>query len=250
LTVLEILSFDPQVTYYSLTHVAQSLGISKSTAHRLLAALVRHDFVAKDEVTKKYSLGWGLYRLAHRVPDRANIHAASRPLIEQVGRELQETINLGYRDGAQVIIVDSWSARQGLTIETSVGVREPLHATALGKALLIDESADAVARLIGVRYEAFTPKTLTTLESFMADLAVSRDRSYTIDDEEFYPGIRCVGAPVRDHSAKAVAGVSVSGPAQRLSGQQFADVVEHLNALAMSVSRQLGYAGQSVFSPR
>lgn len=249
LTTLEILASDPHTQLHSLTSVARQLGTSKSTAHRLLAALMSHDFVAQDEETRKYRLGWGLYRLAHRVPDRGNIYAAARPLMEEAGRELQETVNLGYRDGTQVIIVESWSSRQGLTIETAVGVREPIHATALGKSLLMDFDSEVVGRLAGTRYEGFTGTTLTTLEALMDDIAASRERGYTLDNEEFYVGIRCVGAPVRDHTGKVVAAVSISGPAQRLTGERFDAVVSRVGRLARDVSRALGFAGASVFKP-
>jgi DNA-binding IclR family transcriptional regulator len=249
LTLLEALAADPNIHAHTLTALARNLGVSKSTAHRLLSALMTHDFVAQDSITKRYRLSWGLYRLAHRVPDRSSIHAAARPLMEKAGLELQETINLGYRDGLQVIIVESWSSRQGLTIETTKGVREPLHGTSLGKSLLIDFDRDDLLKLFGDRpLPRFSPKTLTTVDELVTDIALSRSRGYTLDDEEYFAGIRCVGAPVRDHTGSVVAAVSISGPAQRLAGEGFNLATRRLGRLALDISHELGFDGSSVFS--
>jgi IclR family transcriptional regulator, KDG regulon repressor len=127
-------------------------------------------------------------------------------------------------------------------VPSSVGRRNPAHCTAVGKALIAylpDEELEGLMRRRGLK--AHTPKTITTPVLLRRELATIRERGYAIDDEEIEKGLRCIGAPVRDHSGRVVASLSVAGPAFRLTRARTSSVARLVAKAADALSAELGY---------
>src|SRR5690606_14566208 len=98
-----------------------------------------------------------------------------------------------------------------------VGSRVPAHTSGGGKALLAELPEPAAARLFqGCAFDAYTDKSIRSLDALLKELALVRRRGFAVDDEEYEPGVRCVGAVIRDHMGKAVAALTVTGPTARM----------------------------------
>lgn len=249
LSVLEVLGASGDGAT-GVTRMARELGVSKSTAYRLLAALAEHDLVVQDQRTKKYRLGWGLYRLAHQVLDRSEVHEAARPFLERFGRLNDTYVNLAAREGTELILIECFAPNNGLIIQNSLGLREPLYCTSLGKALLWDfELEELLSLFTGVAFRRFTEHTLATVGDLHADILLSRERGYALDDREYLSEIRCVSCPVRDHTGAVVAAVSTSGLAEDYQGQPLVGYVSRLRSLAIGISQALGFKSGDVCSP-
>lgn len=247
LTILLLLADSPGLRPLGVTDVATRLGVSKSTAHRLLTTLVKYNFVTRGDPGGKYRLGWALYEVARRLPHATGVHAIAQPLILEASGELGETVNLAVRSGDKMVIIESLGAPTALRVDPPKGVPCPLHTSSLGKALLLDLDQAALRQLLGGRELAATsPRSITTVEDLCEDLAVSRRRGFTLDDEEGAEGVRCAGAPVRDHQGEIVAAVSVSGPTQRLAGERLAQAAGRIRQLALRISRGIGFEGEAV----
>lgn len=202
----------------SLGEIAATVDLPKSTVHRLVAALAAEDLVAQ-EPGGRARLGNGLARLAaagrEALPDRL------RPVLLELRRELDETVDLAVLDDDAVRFVDQVAAPRRLRAASAVGELFPLHCTANGKALLAAlPAAEATARL-PQRLPRFTPQTITARKRLLAELATVRREGVAFDREEHTEGICAVGAAVLDPTGP-VAALSVPVPAQRFAGREAA----------------------------
>ena len=245
LAIVNILADSPGLRPLGVTEIAAQLGVSKSTAHRLLTTLAEFNFVTRGVPAGKYRLGWAVYQVAHRLPHATGVHAMAQPLMRAACDELGETVNLAIRFDSRMVIVESQGS-PGLRVETPRGVPCPLHNSAAGKALLLDLDLTALSDLVGSNpLPRTSTRTITAVGALHADLVASRRRGYTRDDEESAEDICCVGAPVRDHHGEIVASVSVTGPAHRLVGPRLEYAGRRLHRLALDISQGIGFAGES-----
>ena len=163
-----------------------------------------------------------------------------RALSDLAGRS-GETANLGALVGFMVLYVDRADSPQALRWQLGVGERVPAHCSGLGKAILAYLSADAVERLLPPRLDALTSKTITDRRAFIENLAETRRRGYAVDDEEFMEGVRCVAMPIIGPGGEAVAAVSISGPAFRITENVIRSETASLREATGSIGRQLGF---------
>ena len=156
--------FDADVDDLGLGEIAERSGLRASTAHRIVRALVHGGLLAQDSRTERYHLG---ARLAVLGPDGDRRYGLdlAQPDLDGLARSTGEAASLGVRSGGDVVVVlraESGSA----ALRPTHGARVPLHASAMGKALLAfgpAEPAEAVAELEPL--ERFTPHTLTARRS-------------------------------------------------------------------------------------
>ncbi|MGH3716987.1 MAG: IclR family transcriptional regulator [Micromonosporaceae bacterium] len=223
-----------------LSAIARATGLSTSTVHRILQELVGLGWVREGE-ERDYLIGPGLLRLAGRGADDSDIARLARPVLRTLGDRTGYTVHFGLRHGDEAVYVDKLEGRGGYGMRSRIGDAMPLHCTAIGKAVLSALDDDEV-RLIVTRSgaPARTPKTLTTAEALLADLALVRTRGWSVDDEENHPRIRCVGAVVKDHRGLPVGAISVSGLVFDMEREHIARLAPLVVRTAQQVSSALG----------
>ncbi len=239
---LSILSaFTPSQPEMRLADFA-GLGLHKSTLYRLLEVLRAHRLVELDTATGRYRLGLRLFELGMLVVNHLELtRCAQRPLdalVERTG----ETAHLGVLDGGEVVSIGRAESPHALRMPGAVGRRNPAHCTAIGKVLLAHlPEPEQRAHLASTPLRALTRRTLVRPDQLLRELRAVRQRGYAIDDEEIYPGVRCVGAAVRNHTGTVVAAVSVAGPTTRLPREHFPRFAAEVLKAADEVSRGLGF---------
>src|SRR5262249_15246364 len=124
--------------------------------------------------------------------------------------------------------------------------RVPAHCSGLGKAILANVGTDAVEHLLPARLEAQTEHTITDRRAFLQNLAETRRRGYALDDEEFMEGVRCVAMPILGPGGEAVAAVSISGPAFRITDDVIRSEIASLREATEAIGRQLGFDQRGV----
>jgi IclR family KDG regulon transcriptional repressor len=227
-----------------LAELCGHLKLHKSTVHRLLMVLEHHRLVDKNPDTGRYRLGMRLFELGSRAVAVLDLREVSRPLLEQVLRETEETVHLCALDHDEIVYLEKLEPQRSVRLTSRVGRRVPAYCTAVGKAILAETSEVEVnAILRRSEMKRITPKTITTLAAMHNELSAIRARGYAIDDEENEEGVRCVGAAVRDHSGRAVAAISASGPAFRVSREKVPEIAESVMRAAGALSRELGFSG-------
>ncbi len=212
-------------------------GLPKSTASRLLSALERHGLLRRDGAGA-FLPGPVLTRYAGRA-GTADLVTAAQPVLERLGEKTGETVNLAVLSGGsggeveQVAQVDS---RFLLGAMNWVGLRVPLHCSALGKVFV----AFGATELPRGPLERRTVHTVTDRARLAAQLAEIRKIGYGVAVEELEPGLIAVAAPVRGRGGQVIAALSVSGPSIRLGQAQIAEIGELLVSEADAFSASLG----------
>ncbi|GER23332.1 IclR family transcriptional regulator [Zafaria cholistanensis] len=239
ITVLEILSREGHA---GVSEVASEMGIHKSTASRLLGALVAREIVQQNRERGKYQLGFGILRLAASIPGRLSLVQETGPVLQDLAAEYRETANLAVLRANYAVNVDQAMGPATLATQDWVGSLTPLHATASGKVLLAALPAEERQRILGeTGLPAFTAQTLTSRPRLEKELLEVARTGLAFTEEEYEIGLNAAAVPVRDHLGKVIASVSVSGPSFRFRPKEQPGLLESLKQAGLEISRRMGY---------
>ena len=224
-----------------LPALSAALGTTRSTTHRLAAALVERRFLTFVP-REGYRLGPKLMELGFRAQATMAVAQVARPHLERLSETCEDTIHLGVLDGEWALYLDKIPGRRRVEISSRVGERQPVWSTGLGKALILDlgEARWRDFYRVGEARGAHPPRDLDTWLTRMRDYA---ERGVAFDHEENEPEVRCVAAPIRDASGAIVAGLSVSSTAQYMDAGRMEHLTGEVRATARTISRALGWSG-------
>ena len=241
LDLLELLAGQGEL---SVASISAELGLARSTTHRLLTTLAARGYVRQDSESGLYAVGLRTFEVgtAYRLPDQ--ISDVTRPVMRELNRQFNETIALAVLDGDEAVYVDVIESSQTLRTFARVGARVPLYCTGVGKALLMGYGPADLSRYMKIcRFARHTPFTLTNADALSAELQKAASVGYILDREEFHNGVRCGAAPIRDHTGRIVAALSISGPAYRVVDKLWVTMAGAIGAAARELSRTGGYRG-------
>jgi IclR family transcriptional regulator, KDG regulon repressor len=224
-----------------ISALAARLGLAKSTVHRLATTLVEYDMLEQNRETGKYRLGLALFELGTLVRRKMDAASASHTEITALAESTGETVQLALLDHLSVLYIRIRESKQAVRMSSSLGSRAPAHCTSVGKALLAHQPAELVAQVVENGLKRYTMNTITDPAVLKEELASVRARGYAVDDEEIEVGLRCVAAPIRDHSGHVVAAISVAAPVQRMTKKNIQSTIPGVVAAAEAISRRLGY---------
>jgi len=225
-----------------LKAICDLTGIHKSTAHRFLKHLERERYLIRTEAGA-YLIGPRLSQMSTRGNQGATLQAVARPILWELWKSTQETVNLAVLDQSTVLYVDVIESPHEFRLSSRVGTRRSLHVTALGKALSAFLPAEQrESALSTITFQPSTPKTILNLLQFRQELEKIRRQGYAVDDEEAVQGARCVSAPILNSDGEPVAAVSVSGPVTRVSPNQVAALAGAVCAAARAISAAMGFS--------
>jgi DNA-binding IclR family transcriptional regulator len=225
-----------------LADVAIAAGVHKSTAHRIIMSLESQRLIARDPATSKYRLGLRLFELGSAAIAQFNIRDRARRFLEMVVNEAGETVHLCVMDAGEVLYLDKIEPVRSIRLSSRIGLRNPAHCTAVGKAMMAwlpETEVEAIAQRHGLR--RFTPTTITTLAELRAEFIKIRACGYAVDDEEHEDGVRCIAAAVRDHSGRPAAAISISAPSFRIPREKLAIFATTICKAAQELSQEWGY---------
>jgi DNA-binding IclR family transcriptional regulator len=218
-------SFDDTRTELGVAEIARALGVHKSTASRLAAALERAGFLARSG--QRYRLGVEVIRLGSVALRSFDLVATMQPAMEKLSQRTGETVNLAVPDGADVLNVAEVPSTYILSCSGGwIGRRTRPHAVANGKVLL----AHGVLP-VPLTMERYTSRTITEPDALAEELAAVRRDGYATAVAELEDGLVAVAAPVFDPAGTCVAALSVSGPEFRMLPETL-DGLGHLCASA------------------
>ena len=224
----------------SLAEISREVDAHKSSVFRVLTTLKAAGFLEKDPLSGKYRLGLKILDLAGRVWGRYDIRQIATPYMEELARETGEVIHLAVLDGSDIVYLEKKGQGQVLTVATRLGGRNPAYASSMGKILLADLSKSELKAIFGRgKLEKLTPNTIDEIPKLIEELARIREQGFALDNEETFPGIRCVGAPIRDAGGKVVAAVSVTVPAQRMDDKRVRELWRLVTNTARMISERV-----------
>jgi DNA-binding IclR family transcriptional regulator len=225
-----------------LKAICDRTGIHKSTAHRFLKHLEHERYLIRTEAGA-YLIGPRLSQLSPRGNQEATLQAVARPILWELWKSTQETVNLAVLDQGTVLYVDVIESPHEFRLSSRVGTRRSVHVTALGKALAAFLPAELRESILGsIAFQPATPRTIGNLVQFRQELEKIRRQGYAVDDEEAVQGARCVSAPILNSDGEPIAAVSVSGPVTRVSPNQVAALAGAVTSAARGISVAMGFS--------
>lgn len=204
-----------------ISEIARGLGIAKSTVHGMTSALEEVGVVLRDPGTKRYTLGFTLFELGKSAYSQIDLKDLARPLAEELMERSQASVFLGVLNWDHVTIIDVVEPRTELKITAPIGTTLPLLAGAAGKAFLSRLDDEEVRRIIKTKgLTRFTENSITSIERYLQEIRVVREKGFATDDEEYIPGVRAVAAPIKEAvpllSAVWVVGLKASLDEERM----------------------------------
>lgn len=227
----------------SIKQLSDALQIPRSTVQRLLQPLIAYRLVAQGESDATYRLDWGVARLGASYLDALDIRRMAHPILVELSRMTEETVYLVIPDLPYVVYVDKVDSRYSVRMHAAVGARQPAYCTGVGKAILAYVDSAALRATIAAGTPRHTPHTLTTLAEICADLEITRQRGYAIDNTENETDVRCCAAPIFDYTGSVAASVSVAAPVTRLAQNRVEEISTMVTSAAREISLRLGNAG-------
>jgi IclR family KDG regulon transcriptional repressor len=239
--VIEALVEDKRM---GLADLAQRAMTSKTTAHRLLQTMVELGYVEQDPETEKYGLTLKLFSLGARsLTEQTELLRVADQAMGKLSRATGESINLGILDDRdqRVVYIHKYDSAYNLSMKSTLGLRNPLHSTSLGKALLAWRDDEEIReRLSKTELTKRAPRTITDLETLIDVLHETRRKGYAEEVEESEAGVRCMAIPVFNYMGKPVAAMSISFPLFRFDEARRFEYVQLLKEASASASAALG----------
>lgn len=243
--ILEAFSVDrPSL---ALSEICDAVNLTLPTTHRLLKALQHKEMVFWDPLSKRYSLGVGVMRLASLILNRNDLTSIIQPSLAFLHAETRETVALhGLVDDERVCLIELVSPMP-IRMASGVGTAYPLFSGAAGKAILARLPDERVRSILdaAVKGRHLTPARRVAL---LRELGEVLSRGYATSRGETVQGAAAIAAPVLDATGVVVGAINITGPADRLTPETAERFVAPLLNIAAHVMRQLG-AEQLPHSP-
>ena len=227
-------AFDEDDRGLGLSELATRAGLPKSTVSRLVATLVRQRYLERDG--RRIHLGLRLFELGQLAEEPRELRIAALPVMAGLRNATGENVHLAIRDGRRMVCLAAMRGRAGAPLTIRTGGRFPVHATALGKAVLAHVDPADIEAVLGATPAAFTPATVVDPDQLRRQLAAVREGRPAVELEEFREGVWAVARSVFPRTGEAVASLSVSGTADVFDLDRAAEAVD---AAARALSRRM-----------
>ncbi|MGA8151915.1 MAG: IclR family transcriptional regulator [Terriglobales bacterium] len=239
LRLLHLFSESPRGLTAKQVAVLSRLPVS--TVHRFLVNLDRAGFLncSGDGV---YHLGIACFAIGQAALGQLDIRRLSLPYLQELNHQTRETIHLTIRHGLSAVYVEKLDSPEPLRIHSRIGAGVPLYCTAVGKimlAYLLKDEQDKVIRQLDLK--RLTPNTVGSLQELQTELYRVRKNGYACDMEEHEIHIRCIAAPIWDHTGGVHASLSLTAPMVRMPVTRLRQLAPLVQEAGLRISRELGY---------
>ena len=227
----------------SLNEIVDITDVPKTTAYEILLMLLDTEMIQVEEgKTKLYKIGLKAFIIGNRYIQNMDLIHEAKPIVSQASEDLNMTVFIAMLDGNQIIYLHKKEPDNVPIYTANVSNREDAYCTSLGKAILSAMPGSKQDELIKtMKFRARTSRTIMNAKDLKADLKLTKERGYSLDDREILDFVLCLGAPIFDHKGHVLAGISTAG----LYSEERNTEVEGqiLKDAAAAISRRLGYTG-------
>lgn len=218
-----------------LQDIAKRVNLPASTVLRMVNTLCRRGYAAQDQQTYMYYLTLKFVQLGQAVGGKNHLYEITHSELQKLAESCSESCSVGIEQNGEVVYVDVADRPDGvLKITQRIGIIAPMHTTGIGKMLLLNDSEAQIRnRYPRGELPQLTPNSIRHVDDLLKELDRVRELGYALDDEECELGVRCVAMGIRDSLGKIIAGMSVSGPVQRMTESR---ILSHRSALAQTIA--------------
>ena len=235
-----LLCFTREEPTRSLTQIAETVRMSKTTVHRLLTTLETRRFISRDKDSGMYRLGFRLVEMASLVLQDMELRRWVRPHLKSLSEQYGETVDLSVLDGSHVMYLEVIESQRRVKLAAATGQRLPAYFTASGKALLAFTPEEQVRKILKENIAGHNGENGMTVKRALEDLSKVAERGYAVSEQEYEEQINAVAAPIFDADNNAVASIAIVGPSFRLSGERLPELGESIRKIADQISREVG----------
>lgn len=234
----------------TFSELVRESGMNKSTIHRLLAISVEEGLVQYDKLGKVYMLGPKVFDMARNAYEGFDIHALALDEMMQLHARYDANVTIGIPSGTEVVYLRILEASHSLGSSQRPGMREPIHCSASGKALLAFlPDAVIASKLDGYQFDKFTEKTITNLPDFLSALDRVRRDGFATNDREEYDHFLGISAPIFNYLSEPIAVLNVWTINTRHDMAELLAWSEDLMAAAARVTALIGGAAPKFDTP-
>lgn len=232
-TLLDVLSEKKE---WELSELCRTLDMPKTTVHRMLLTLEDEGYVLQEGRGGKYALSYKLFHLGRKIVDFSNIVDMCKQIANRLHEEIDETVNICVLSGTDMIILDKRASSHALRTDNLVGTSFPIAYSASGKVCLAYTDQERYAPLLRkIRQETIPVLTDKAYRVFLQEVEDARSSGFAYDNEEIFPGVRCIAVPLLDYSNISVGALSVSVPTIRL----YKKAQEHIEHALFNAGREI-----------
>ena len=238
--ILKLLGGSPDG--FKIADIGRTLRIPVTTTLRIMTTLHLEGLVRKNGAL--YELGPVLIQLGNASLAGTEIRTAAIPILEKLTGTTDETSHLAIPCDDRSLIVAVQDSPHPLRAASRPGFLAELHCSSTGKTLLAFLHHQRLNEFYGSGSERPTKRTahtLTTLGELKRELELTRKRGFSLDDEEFAPGIRCLAAPVYASDGNVAAAIGITASTVRFTKERIPEMAGKVQAAAAELSRLLGY---------
>ncbi|UHQ98005.1 IclR family transcriptional regulator (plasmid) [Natrinema zhouii] len=223
-TLLSVVEHLEQADESGVTEIANSVGVSKSTVHNHLTTLRESGYVVNEG--GRYRLGLRFLRIGETTRMQTDLFEIARPQIEVLVEGLDLVGNLTVEEQGEGVYLYRSRGSDDIRFSTRAGERHDLHCTATGKSILAHASSDRLETLLErMELVGHTENTITEKGELLDELDRIRDRGAAFDEEEYGPGLRCVGVPVFGSDDAVIGAISLSGAAADMKEEWYQETL-------------------------
>ena len=214
-----LLLYDISQPLFTVSEISKKLGFSQSKTYRLVRTLTKYGLLQEDNGTARYSLGLNALRIGLLAQQNFNLSAIARPFMKELSLLTKETVLLTAVNGTKGIVLERVESEEPIRYSLfQPGASIPLHAGASSKILMAYLPEEEWGRIIkNESLKRYTQNTITDVNYLTAHLREIREKGYAFSDQEVDRDVRAVAVPVLNGLGELVAGLSVAGPAYRIS---------------------------------
>lgn len=223
---------------FTLQTMVEETGLPKPTMHRMLQQLEGAGILQRDGNGRHYGTGQRLMRLAENILLNNTTYGARHAVLRKLVDELGESCNITAFSGSEVLYLDRVETAAPLRFYLHPGSRVPAHCSATGKLFLSQMTPSQRRRLLAaVPLEKFTGNTLTSYDDLEQEIERVRSQGYAFDNEEFLPGLLCLGVLVPSPQGSSNMGLAVQAPVMRFTRERALSMLPVLQQAAEAIAR-------------
>ena len=223
-----------------VTELSRELRLTNNLVFRIMKKMEARGYVVADSASA-YQLGPAFFSLGMKLHARFDLRRQGRAFLEELCRQTGETCQLQIPDGDRMLTIDVVTPQKDYFLTIVPGSRTYYHANAYGKCVMAYMPEERLGRILDAELPSLTANTLTDPDKVRGELEDVRQTGLAYDREEYLNGVYCVGAPVFNVRGEAVAGVGMTGLANRQNRQTLKAVEEAVKKCAEGISRAIGY---------
>lgn len=232
--------FTSKQPQWTVSELSRATNLHKSVVTRNMATMAQLGFVVQDPTTRSYGIGPRAFAVGNAYRPHATLRHVAQPVMQQLTDQFGHATSLGVRSGDQCVYILNNEGSLPIRVVADVGETRDCHANGIGKVLLAGMTDASVRALLGNGpLRRHTPRTITAVDTLLAELDEIRQTRIAYNREEAVIGVGGVAAPIVDGSGACIAGLSIVYPTHLVDADAERTLAQALSAGAATISTLL-----------